>query len=267
MNFIDKVALPFRSEVYGRLIANKINIEFAVIGFPKCATTSIHKTLASSPNVYMPDFEVQVPSLARGWLKRPSNGIKLGIKNPNIMYEPHNFLALLKSNRNMKFIITMRNPTDWLFSFYQYRMLEIRKNKEWLKPILAKHPEFKNVTFADVVGEDKDFFGLSKKSGFFVDYLKEILNWVSPEQILILMTEEIAENATKAYEKIFQFLEIDKENCLASGIEANKNNILYDNKCEFKDQLTILADFYKPKNKELHDLLLTKWNYNNVYWQ
>jgi Sulfotransferase domain len=267
MKALAKLILPLRSEVVGWQIANKLKIEFAVIGFPKCATTSIHKTLVPVSSVYMPDFEVQVPSLTKGWLKQPADTVKLGIKNPNLIYEPHNVLALLKSNRNMKFIVSMRNPADWLFSFYQYRMLEIRKDKDWLKPVLAKHPAYRNITFADVVEGGKDFFGLSKKSGFFVDYLKELLNWVAPEQILILMMEEIADNPIEAYERIFQFLGIDKGISAESGVEANKNNMLYDNKAEFNNLLEFLAEYYKPKNEELHDLLLTKWNYDNVYWQ
>ena len=266
MSFILKNLATPASFFYGHMIANKVNIDFAVIGFPKCATTSIHKTLEAVPAVYMPDFEVQVPSLIKGWLKRPTDCVKLGIKNPNIIYELHNFMALLKSNRNMKFIVSLRNPSEWIFSFYQYRMLEIKENKKWLLPILKKHPEYRNVTFNNIVYDDIDFLGVSKQAGFFVDYLSRLLTKCEASRILILLTEEIAGQPLKAYERIYQFLEIDSTNQSSSGIEANKNNMRYDKKSEFTEQFSYLNEFYKPKNKELNDLLKSNWGYENTYW-
>jgi len=262
---IKKALLPVRSAVSGRLIGKKTKIDFAVIGFPKCATTSIHKTLENVADVYMPSYEVQVPTLKNGWLNLPEDKQILGIKNPNIIYESHNLLALYRSNKNMKFVISMRNPSDWLFSFYQYRMLEIRNKQKWLELRLEKNPEYRDISFDDVVYNKKSFLGVSISAGYFVDYLADVFKWVPKENILIMMTEEIADNPSHAYSRLFKFLNVDdaKKN---SGIRANDKNKLYERREDYASHLAFLDDVYAKKNKDLNLFLHKVANYENSYW-
>ncbi len=259
--------LPARSSLYGRAIAKKVNIDFSVVGFPKCATTSIHKTLEKLPDLYMPDHEVQVANIMSGKQEWPENHYSLmGIKNPNLVYEYHNLLALYKSNKNMKFIISMRNPSDWLFSFYQYRMLEIRSNNSWLLPVLNKHPEYKDISFDDVVYNKKSFLGVSIEHGFFIDYLLDIFRWIPKENIHLVMLEEIASEPVEAYSRIFNFLGIkDLEND-AAGVVANNKNSFYARRDDFITQLSFLDNIYKQKNNQLKEVLKEKFGYDNIYW-
>jgi len=259
--------LPTRSLLYGRAIEKKVNIDFSVVGFPKCATTSIHKTLEKVPNLYMPDHEVQVANIMSGTQKWPEVHYSLmGIKNPNLVYEYHNLLALYKSNRNMKFIISMRNPSDWLFSFYQYRMLEIRSNKSWLQSTLNKHSEYKGITFDDIVYNDKSFLGVSIKHGFFIDYLLDIFDWIPKENILIVMLEEIAQEPIEAYSRIFNFLGIQGLDEKTVGIVANNKKIFYARRDDFIKQLSFLDNIYKQKNHQLNYFLKEHLDYDNIYW-
>jgi len=262
---IKKALLPVRSTVSGRLIRKKTKIDFAVIGFPKCATTSIHKTLENVTGVYMPSYEVQVPTLKRGWLSLPENKTILGVKNPNIIYESHNLLSLYKSNKDIKFVISMRNPSDWLFSFYQYRMLEIRNKQKWLGSRLKKNPEYRGISFDDVVYNKKSFLGVSISAGYFVDYLVDVFKWIPKENILIMMTEEIADNPSHAYSRLFKFLNIDDAK-KTSGIRANDKNKLYERRENYASHLAFLDDVYAKKNKDLNLFLHKIANYENSYW-
>jgi|GEM_PF-3968346 len=266
---LKKIVLPVRSSIYASVIAKKVKIDFSVVGFPKCATTSIHKTLERVPSLYMPDHEVQVANIMSGLQQWPQPHFSLtGIKNPNLLYEPHNLLALYKSNKNMKFIISMRNPSDWLFSFYQYRMLEIRDNKDWLQTRLEKNLEYKNISFDDIVYNEQSFLGVSIKHGFFIDYLEDIFNWIPRENILIVMLEEIALDASTAYSRIFDFLGIcdinDEETEV--GVVANNKNNLYARRDDFTEQLSYLDHIYMQKNEQLNQFLKDRANYNNIFW-
>lgn len=266
LEYIRKLALPIRSSLLGAQISNHVNIDFAVIGFPKCATTSIHKTLRCMPQIFMPDFEVQVPSLAKSWLSLPATKCILGIKNPNIIYEPHNLEALRKSNRDMRLVISMRKPSEWLYSFYQYRMLEMKNERRWLQPYLRKHPEYRRITFDDIVYKNASFLGVTVSAGFYVDYLVNIYKLWPAENILVLMTEEIAEYPEQTYLRIAKFLKISKPAEIASGIKANVNKKRYGRRQKYAKHLSYLDEVYADKNRELNLFLRQVANYDNVHW-
>lgn len=263
---LKKIILPIRGKLYGRMIERKVTLDFSIIGFPKCATTSIHKTLEELTDIYMPSYEIQISSLMKGNVIFPENKRNVGIKNPNIIFEPHNLLALYNSNKNMKFIISMRKPSDWLFSFYQYRMLEIKNNKPWLDLYLKRNPEYKKITFDDVVYRNREFLGVSRKAGFFVDYLIDIFEWIPKENILVMMMEEISMNPDDAYSRLFDFLGVNSNSSKFLGVLANNKSNFYEHRNKYSEQLLFLDDFYEKKNKELNVFLSKNIGYNNVFW-
>lgn len=263
---LKRLILPLRSSLYSRALANRTRIDFAVIGFPKCATTSIHKTLEKISDLYLPDHEVQIADIMSDKIYLPKSNKAVGIKNPNLIYEPHNILALYKSNKNMKFIISMRNPSDWLFSFYQYRMLEIKNEREWLTDILKRHSEYRKISFDDVVYNGKSFLGVSVEHGFFVNYLEDLYKWIPKENILIVMLEEIATNPSEAYSRIFEFVDIGGVLNHTNGVVANDQKKFYQRREDYKHSLSYLDKIYKDKNIQLNQFLMTRADYDNIYW-
>lgn len=263
-----KRQIPFeiKRRILSALLRFRRKVDFAIIGFPKCATTSIAQNLLAVPGIALPSYEVQLRDYILGKIDTDNPSRRFGIKNPNLIYEQHNITALVDRNPKIQLLLCLRRPTDWLFSFYQYRKLHIENNNEWIMPYVRTNPELSEINFDDIVYNGKDLIGANVKKGVFSDNIKFLLKYVPASQIHITLLEEIASHPTKAYEKIFTFLNLDPTLMPTVPMKANQNRDLYESKIHFEDHLEYLDRYYQTKNIELNQLLFEKWGIKNSYW-
>lgn len=254
-----------RGSLLARAIRRQPEIDFAVIGFPKCATTSLHATFMSANEVHMPDYEVQIKALRNGSVNLKTDKNKIGIKNPNLIYEPHNINALIKANKNIKFLVGLRNPVNFLFSFYQYRKLEIRENKAWLFNHVKPQSESLNISFKDIVMNNKELLGVNLEAGNYVSHLKKLLKMMKPENIMVFFVEELYEDNLGVYTRIMDFLNIDSSS-IGEPKKKNIKNSMYESKDKYSDEIAFLNEYYRERNNELYKLLYENWGLPRLYW-
>ena len=255
-----------KSKIISTFLYFNRKVDFAIIGFPKCATTSICVNLSDIPGVFLPKHEIQVRDLMLGKLSIDQNAGIFGIKNSNLIYEEHNLRALSERNRLIKVILCLRKPSDWFYSFYQYRKLEIRENKNWIKGRMRASEGYESVNLDDIVYRGKNLIGVNLEKGFFSDYIGRMLKFLEPSQILIIFIEEIKRNPVNVYKRIFEFLYLNQDFLPALPVIANQNDHLYESKTLYSRQLAYLDSFYGPKIKELNFQLKQYWGIENSYW-
>lgn len=254
-----------KSSVLSSALRFREQIDFAVIGFPKCGTTSIHANLMSSGSIYMPDYEVQIKNYIKGDVGFEGDAPIKGIKNPNLIYEPHNWMALCRANPEVKFILGLRNPTAWLFSFYQYRKKEINQGKAWLAERIDKSPRISEISFKDIVYGNENIVGASLAHGKFVNWLEPLAKYVPRDNVFLFFVEELAEHPDRVYQSMSNFLGVDY-NPVDPPIEANRHARTYEDKQVYKAELDYLNQYYSEWNKSLNKLLINEWGVRNDWW-
>jgi len=266
INIRKSLPFPLKRAIIGALLHLRKKVDFGIIGFPKCATTSIGRNIERIPGVFLPSYEIQTRDLIRFRIYKGHETEIFGIRNPNLIYERHNLTAIIDRNPDIKLILCLRNPTDWLFSFYQYRKMEIRNSKLWIKARFQSDPDSIATTFEDIIYRKKTLFGVHLERGIFADHIQFILKHCSPQQILILFLEEVSRSPMDAYRKIFDFLNLNLQFLPSVPVSANRNRNFYEPKDRYMEQLKYLDSYYNLKNKELNALLQKHWGIVNNYW-
>ncbi len=253
-----------KSYLLAKQLRQRDMIDFAIIGFPKCATSSIYRNLAASNHISMPNTEVPINAYIRGDINFPSDSLLKGIKNPNLPYKPHQWMALFKANPNIRFIIGLRNPAEWLYSFYQYRKNEILSNREWLSNHIKHNPKISEISFGDIVYNNQELFGASLEHGKFVKWLTPIAKIVPKDHVFLYFVEALERNPNLIYNDLSKFLSIEYRN--ASFIETNRNSSIHKTRDIYQAELEYLNQHYQEWNERLNELILSKWRITNKWW-
>jgi hypothetical protein len=124
---------PLEALVDGHNVTANVSwlLDFAVVGFPKCGTTSIMRHLQGHPSVHIGDdercdlsFNRKAPLVRHLYNDfPPGRQFVRGIKCPVDL--ENNILALPNYRTyfpNTKFIVGMRHPVLWFESFYNFRV-------------------------------------------------------------------------------------------------------------------------------------------------
>jgi len=252
----------------GYLLKRKTKIDFAIIGFPKCGTTSVQMNLLQMSSVNMPNHEVQIKKIINNAvLLSGKNENITGIKNPNLIYEKHNLKALYIANKNVKIIIGLRDPKEWLYSFFQYRKMEIKKRKSWLsKRKYRKEVLYlKDLSFSEFVFNKNSLLGVNADKGIYIRYILDVLEVFDEKNIFIYLLEDMAANPDSIYSKIYNFLEIHNEENSPRRIE-NSNYGRYEHKDKYLESIKCLEQYYSSYNERLNLVLKEKWGIENKYW-
>jgi Sulfotransferase domain len=100
-------------------------MDFAIVGYPKSATSSVVRWLAQQPEISMYDYEIyhlkdgQPADMVRKLYSLP-DGIR-GYKAPRDIHNPKAIDSFAKYWPETKLVIGLRHPVTWFESFYNYR--------------------------------------------------------------------------------------------------------------------------------------------------
>jgi Sulfotransferase domain len=101
-------------------------MDFAIVGYPKCATSSMVRWLAQQPEISIYDYEIyhlkdgQPADMVRKLYSLPE-GIR-GYKAPRDIHNPRAIESFAKYWPETKLVIGLRHPVTWFESFYNYRI-------------------------------------------------------------------------------------------------------------------------------------------------
>lgn len=181
-------------------------IDFAVIGFPKCGTTSIEHNIGRCNSVYFIPGEPKRIDLPHYYF--PPNK-KVGFKFPSAIYELDEWSDLFIRNHT-RLIICWRNPIEHLLTFYNYRKNEVKKNVRWIQEYKRIFPtiDLDNMQLTDVINRKVDFLSCSLDKSTMETYTASVFEKFRNNRILVINFDELRANPKIFYGKICAFLNV-----------------------------------------------------------
>ncbi len=268
-------------------------INFLVIGTQKSATTWIYQSLKNHPDISLPNKKKEVQYIGgRLWEKKGDDWYfnlfnhdttKLtgdvsvdylcNKKSPKLLYERF---------PNMKFIISLRNPTERAISAYSWY---------WRKGLIEKNIPI-DIYFSELIKNRKDFkdsFSILNR-GLYERQLFNYLEYFHPSQFKVIFYDDIKKDQQTTLYSIYEFLNIRMEkkiifyniipklnsrNKILLNLERKFNdnkflvkilqylhNFLYslNSKKQFSkaemEAIKMLNNFYQPYNRSLNKFLI-----------
>jgi Sulfotransferase domain len=177
------------------------HVSIAIVGAPKCATTSMlrylgqHPELCDHPQAEC-DYFLNPAEFERGWgyaheryyAKDPGPPVQLVAKRALMVYDRDSLTRLAAHNPRVVVSAILRNPVDRAYSAYSYARL-----RGWQKPEpfeAAIEPELANGPFENV---DPHGPGGYLSTGVYVWHVRRLFELFPAEQIHLFTTEEVAD--------------------------------------------------------------------------
>jgi len=186
------------------------SVDFIVGGVQKAGTTALHDFLAQHPHVALlrdqalhffdkeehftgePDYRILHNNFAPGWRWRVAGEV-----TADYLYYPRALERIARYNPQMKFVVSLRNPTERAFS--QWNM---RRDK-------GQEP----LDFVGALKRDQEI-GIWKRprgNGYiarslYAPQLEKVFDLFLREQVLVLKYEEFRRDPSPMLKRLFEFL-------------------------------------------------------------
>ena len=190
---------------------------FLVIGAPRSGTTWIEENLRKHPDVFLPvkkelhffdrHYDLGIAhyeSCFADWAGQKA----VGEATPDYLhgaYSRNDIPALISRHLpGAKLIASVRNPVDRVYSRY------------WNS--VAKYDENDGLTFEQKLRSRPQFIA----EGYYVDQLERYYALFPPEQILVLLYDDLVDDARAFLRRICAFIGVDPE--FSTGFESARIN-------------------------------------------
>ncbi len=196
--------------------------DFLIIGAQKCGTTSLYCYLAEHPQIVtVPHKEVHFFDLNydRGlaWYDAcfpPSNKPDsiVGEASPYYLFHPQVPARVYQHFREIKLIVLLRNPVDRAISQY-YHEVKLGFEKLSLEEAIACEPERLRGE-VEKLSTDPNYYSYNHQHYTYLSrgrYLEQLQRWqtyFSPDQFLILKTEDLYANPKEILGEVLNFLQL-----------------------------------------------------------
>ncbi len=179
---------------------NHFKIDFIGIGTARAASTWIAKCLEEHPQICIAStkdvsfFDEEYKIKSRNYLEqyfRHCSVENKGAFSLTYLTDPKMPLLLKKYFSETKLIACLRHPIERVYSHY------------WLDKSIKKIG--KNISFKEAIKKDQKYIQL----GLYYHTLRDYSRLFPPENLLILIYEDIQKDPLKFIQKIYKFLGID----------------------------------------------------------
>lgn len=246
--------------------------DFIIIGAPKCGTTTLYHYLNQHPQILeaifkeLKYFETRLSEQKSDYYfahfppTPEDKSFITGEGNPACFYNNYSgrnsAQHIFNILPNIKLIALLRNPVDRAISQYHHwqklgietRSLEsiIESEREKLQGISELTPEIYAQTGSGYLTKSLYFF-----------YVKQWLSIFPREQILILKTEDFAQEPALIMNRVFEFLELPQY-----SIDSKKRQNVGSYDPISPDMRRRLSRFFQPYNRKLEEYLGMEFNWD-----
>lgn len=240
--------------------------DFMIIGFMKCATTSLYDYIIKHPQI-LPASHKEIMffnneglyEMGTDWYRANFTAIPQDCGyvtgEASTLYVQYSKVAerLKASFPNTKLIVVLRNPVDRAISHYHFNQKLGHKSSPLQETVNA---EIKAIQGMKDIRQGIDGRTGILSTGLYVYFLEKWLNLFPRNQFLILKTEDLARDTQRIVNQVFDFLGLP--NYQVANL-ARKNQGSY----EVKDQKLYnqLTEFYQPYNQKLEEYLGVQFNW------
>lgn len=195
--------------------------DFLVIGFPRCATTWLHKCLAEHPEIQV-GFQKELHFFDRYWdrgiewyanqFPTCNDNSLLGESTPNYILNKKAITRIASVIPKCKLIVIIRNPVDHVYARYWFN----RKSGGFK----TKGYE-ENISFENAIKKTN----LVNKINY-VNCFQHLFNYFERQQILILKYENIKSDPINFIQSVYQFIEV-KSDFIPTNLYQTTNAVLF----------------------------------------
>lgn len=234
---------------------SKINL--ILLGEQKCGTMGLKYNLNKHPDINFIVREMHIFDTNKDPLlyNRFINNSKRynGEGTPIYFYQSDCIQKMQKYNPNIKYLVLLRDPIKRFLSSYNMFKEKGKENRTLDTVLRDNIAEYENNIF-----QSKKFIDGSMKHylnrGFYIDQIRHILNFISKENLHIIISEQMWNNPQIEMNKITKFLNLKE---ITVNFEQ-KNVGLYRDHRNLLDIELKLKSIYEKKNKELEEFLSIK---------
>jgi hypothetical protein len=203
---------------------------FLIIGSQKAGTTSLYNILKKHPQVFMPEKKEVNFFFLEGEFRRgiehyrdffsdiPSGKTAYGEASPGYICHPQAPARIKEYLPGAKLILTVRNPIERAYSQY------------WDNRMTLSEPH----EFAQTLDIALDAAYEPGKPGYFsrgayMQYIYRYLELFPPDQLLVLLFDDLRDDPSKFYRTCFEFLGVDPDFRLPDMERAFNPSSVWDN--------------------------------------
>ena len=204
---------------------------FLIVGAQKAGTTSLYKILDQHPQVFFPSlkephffdwhYQKGLEWYAQTYYGGVEQEMMIGEATPNYLYEERAIRRIEQDlGKDLKLIISLRNPVDRAFSHYQ-----MIKRRGYEKKTFTEAIQIEKIRKEKYQAHPKlpirSRFNYIERSQYY-PHVKRYLDCFGKENILLIIFEEdFLENRALLISKIQEFLQLPYQE-LSADIHANE---------------------------------------------
>lgn len=204
-------------------------VDFLIVGTPKSGTSAIHEYLRNHPEIFMPahkeihffgsEFKIEnnryrkqlTETEYHETFKQAKDGQVLGESSVFYLYSDDAPSQIKAYNPNMKIIVSLRHPVDFLISYHQdslyveqevesdfWKALALEKIRREGGNVPPNNNFPKTVFYSELVEYSK--------------YVHNYFNVFGRENVKVLIFEEFFKNPQQGYQDILKFLNLNHTN-------------------------------------------------------
>lgn len=178
------------------------NVGIAIVGAPKCATTSLLRYLGQHPELYDHpqaecDYFLNAAEYERGWERAheryfpndPGPPVRLVAKRALMLYDKDSLTRLAAHNPSVVVTAVLRDPVDRAYSAFAFARL-----RGWQKPEPFEAAIEAELAEGPFENADPHGPGGYLSTSVYVRHVRKLLDVFPSEQVHLFTTEELADD-------------------------------------------------------------------------
>jgi len=241
---------------------------FLVIGAQKAGTNAISVYLNKHRSIFIhtrelhffdkeEQYEKGIAYYEKKWSIPMSidNSVMIGEKTPIYCFLPKCIERIHRHYPNMKLVLSLREPVSRAYS--QYNMDTTNTIRRHKQSVQSFRQPFIAVSFLDMIQqqectEHKIHENGMLARGFYIDQIEHILEYFPPEQLHIVISEEIRRDPISEYTKLFRFLGVEPISMKFDNKHIHSQQYM---RAMTKEEFFYLHQLYQPYNERLYHYL------------
>ncbi|MCF8423883.1 MAG: sulfotransferase domain-containing protein [Bacteroidia bacterium] len=178
---------------------------------------------------------------------------------PSYLFKPNVAERIFAYNKNIKIIISLRNPVDRALSAWTMFHYGFKNHHKY--NALHDKQNFSIAIDNEMKALKNEQWNVVKppyvQTGIYFYQIEKYYNLFPKENILIIEHSELQNNHNNTIEKICNFLNLPFETLPQKKINVS----VKENKHDYDDVLKKINEFYKPYNEKLFQLIGKRYNW------
>lgn len=212
--------------------------DFLIIGGMRCGSTTLTNILKSQQGIFVPErkelhyFDQRNPQIRsiddyRHHLLQAADSQLIGEATPDYLTSRGCAMRIHRDLPDVKLIIILRDPVRRAWSHYRFSVANCREIEPFENALRLEAERL-----AHPIHEHDIFFSYQQR-GRYIEHIQTYLTWFNPDQLHIVLLEELIANPEESIARLFEFLNLDYDSSWKQWLritnQASLINLDYDN--------------------------------------